>query len=80
MMVLNFHSDHHRETPVDMFVEEPFDFEKEYQAALVEDAAEGVPVRILRLSALVDLKRRAGRPQDLADIHELRLLHGEIAE
>lgn len=78
MTVLNFHSDRHRETPVDVFVTEPFDFEEEYQQAIVEEMAPDVPVRILRLAALVKLKREAGRPQDLADIDELRLLHGEL--
>lgn len=37
----------------------------------------GVPVRIVRLDCLLRLKRAAGRPQDLADIAELRMLHGE---
>ena len=77
MRVLNFHSDGHRETPVDVFVSEPFDFDEEHRLALVEEIAPGVPVRILRMSALLKLKRQAGRPQDLADIAELRLLHGE---
>jgi hypothetical protein len=61
---------------VDVFVTEPFDFEEEHRLALVEEVAPGVPVRVLRLPALLELKRRAGRPQDLADIAELQLLHG----
>ena len=77
MTVLNFHSDQHRETPVDVFVTEPFDFRAEYDAAIVEDVAPGVPVRIVRLETLLRLKQEAGRPQDLADIAELRLLHRE---
>lgn len=77
MTVLSFDSERHRETPVDIFVTEPFDFEAEFRLALVEELAEGVPVRILRLNALLALKRAAGRPQDLADIAELGLLHGE---
>lgn len=76
MTVLNFHSDQHRETPVDIFVTEPFDFEEEYERALIEEVAPGLPVRILRLEALLKLKREAGRPQDLADVAELVLLHG----
>ncbi|MCC7293932.1 MAG: hypothetical protein IT449_17875 [Phycisphaerales bacterium] len=76
MTVLSFHCDRHRETPVDMFVTEPFDFEREYRAALVEELAPGVPLRIARLETSLRLKRQAGRPQDLADIAELRLLHG----
>lgn len=77
MTVLNFHSDQHRDTPVDVFVREPFDFGIEYDSAIVEEVAPGVPVRIVRLETLLRLKQEAGRPQDLADIAELRLLHGE---
>jgi hypothetical protein len=76
MLVLTFHSDRHRETPIDVFVNEPFDFDEEYQNALREDIAPGVPVRIVRLSTLLRIKEAAGRPQDLADIAELRRLHG----
>lgn len=79
MSVLNFHSDRHRETPIDVFVTEPFDFDDEHRRAVVEDLAPGVQVRILRLEALLALKQQAGRPQDLADVAELRLLHGEAA-
>lgn len=76
MTVLAFHSDRYRDTPVDVFVSEPFDFDEEYRLALVEDVAPGVPVRIVRLETLLRLKHEAGRPQDLADLAELRLLHG----
>jgi hypothetical protein len=37
MTVLNFHSDRHRETPVDVFVTEPFDFTDEYELALKQE-------------------------------------------
>ena len=77
MTVLSFHSDQHRETPVYVFVMEPFDFSKEYRLAMIEEVAPGAPVRILRLESLLRFKREAGRQQDLADIAELRLLHGE---
>lgn len=77
MTVLNFHSDQHAATPVDVFVTEPFDFDEEYRLAMVEDIAPGAPVHIRRLGTLLRLKREAGRPQDLADIAELTLLHGQ---
>jgi len=77
MTVLSFRSDPHHETPVDVFVTEPFDFDAEYAAAVAEDIAPRVPVRIVRLETLLRLEREAGRPQDLADIAELRLLHGD---
>ena len=77
MMVLAFHSDLHRETRVDIFATEPFDFDTEYAAAKVEELATGTAVRIVRLKTLLRLKREAGRPQDLADIAELTSLHQE---
>jgi predicted nucleotidyltransferase len=75
MKVLNFHSDAHRETPVDLFITEPFDFEEEYRTALLQESAPGLAVRILRLDSLLRMKAEAGRGQDLADIDELNLLH-----
>ena len=78
--MLAFHSDLHRETPIDLFVNEPFDFDEEYGEDLQEEIAPGIPVRILRLSTLLRLKQDAGRPQDLADIEELRRLHDEARD
>jgi predicted nucleotidyltransferase len=75
MKVLRFWSDQHRETPVDVFVSEPFDFEREYAGADVREAAPGLPVRIVTLETLLAMKRSAARPQDLADIDEINLLH-----
>jgi len=76
MKVLNFHSDAHRETPVDLFISEPFDFEEEYRFAFLQETAPGLTIRILRLDSLLRMKAEAGRGQDLADIDELNLLHG----
>jgi predicted nucleotidyltransferase len=80
MTVLNFHSDRHRETPVDVFVTEPFDFDQEHGLALVEEVAPGVPLRIVRLETLLRIKEDAGRPQDLADVAELRSLQSETPD
>ena len=77
MTVLRFWSDQHRETPLDVFVTEPFDFEREYADADVLESAPGLSVRIVALATLLKLKRQAGRPQDLADIDEINLLHGK---
>jgi hypothetical protein len=76
MKVLKFWSDRHRDTPLDVFIDEPFDFFREYGAAEVRDSLPGLPIRIVSLATLLDMKRTAGRPQDLADIDELNLLHG----
>jgi len=76
MRVLRFWSDRHPETPVDVFIDEPFDFDREHAAAAVRESLPGLPVHIVSLETLLALKRTAGRPQDLADLDELNLLHG----
>ena len=76
-MGVNFHSEAHRDTPVDVFVSEPFDFGAEYQQALVREIAPGVPMRIVRLETLLQMKIDVGRPQDVADVAELRRIQEE---
>jgi hypothetical protein len=76
MKVLNFWSERHPETPLDIFVTEPFDFAKEYARAHVRELAPEVMVRIVTLPVLFEMKKTAGRPKDLADLDELSLLHG----
>ena len=75
MMVLSFGSERHRDTPIDMFVTEPFDFATELAAAKVVHVAPDVPMKILRLRTLLTLKDQAGRSIDQADAAELRRLH-----
>jgi hypothetical protein len=72
MQVLNFFSDCHRETSVDVFVYEPFDFEREYERALVGEIAPGLPARFVSISTLIRMKEAAGRPRDLDDVQHLR--------
>ena len=48
MEVLKFWSDLHRETPLDVFISEPFDFNEEYDQALKQESSPGHPVRVLR--------------------------------
>jgi hypothetical protein len=74
MQVLQFWSDRHRETPIDVFVHEPFDFDREYERALVKPLNASTPVRFVSSSALIRMKEAAGRPQDLIDIDYLRLI------
>jgi hypothetical protein len=72
MKVLNFFSDRHRETNVDVFVSEPFEFEREYANALSGDLAPGISVRFVSLQTLIAMKQEAGRPRDLDDVQHLR--------
>jgi predicted nucleotidyltransferase len=74
MTVLQMWSDKHRETPVDIFVTEPFDFAKEETVALVEHLSPGVPVRFVSLQTLIKLKTRANRAEDRIDIKNLKAI------
>lgn len=79
MQVLQFWSDAHRETPIDVFVSEPFDFEEEYQRALVKPLG-SIPVRFVSLPTLIHMKECAGRPQDNVDVEHLRMRLKDDAE
>lgn len=72
MQVLKLWSERHPLCPVDVFVEEPFDFAAEHRSAAQFMLDEHVRVPVVRLAALLALKERAGRPQDIADIAALR--------
>ena len=58
---------------VDLFVESPVDFEELYARSNEIDVG-GISVRIASIPDLIDMKRRAGRPQDLDDIEALRVI------
>jgi len=73
MRVLRFHSDDHWETPVDVFVEEPFVFNEEYEKAQVRTLAGGLTARVVSLDTLIEMKRKAGRPKDIGDLNDLAL-------
>ncbi len=73
MQVLQFWSDAHRETPVDIFVTEPFPFDAEYECALVKPLYGAIPVRFVTIPTLIRMKEAAGRPQDRIDIEHLRM-------
>lgn len=74
MRVLQFWSDEHRETPVDVFVDEPFSFDEEYARAFVKELADAGPVHFVALPTLIEMKEAAGREQDRIDVEHLRLL------
>ncbi len=73
MQVLQFWSDRHRETPIDVFVGEPFPFDEEFARATVKDLGDVGPVRVVSLSSLIKMKERAGRPEDRIDVQYLRM-------
>lgn len=73
MTVLNFWSERHRETPIDVFVTEPFAFDEEHARALVKSLGP-IAVRFVSIASLIRMKEIAGRPQDKIDIEYLRKL------
>jgi len=55
---------------VDLFLEHPVPFE-ELWARSAMTTLRGVPIRVASIDDLVQLKRMAGRPEDLADVEAL---------
>lgn len=74
MQVLNFYSEQHRETSVDVFATEPFDFATEHAAAVSGEIAPGLRVRFVSIATLIAMKEVANRPHDRDDIQHLRSL------
>ncbi len=64
---------------IDLFVEEPFDFEVVYGRA-ASKALGTTEAPVVSLDDLIEMKRAAGRPQDLADIETLQILKARIEE
>jgi len=73
MQVLQFWSDAHRETPIDVFVAEPFPFDEEYALALVKPLHGSVAVRFASRPTLIRMKKSVGRAQDLIDVENLEV-------
>ena len=71
MIVLKLWSEEHRRTPIDIFVYEPFPFEQELARSLRLELSPGLWAPVVALDTLLEMKRVAGRPQDLVDITEL---------
>ena len=74
LTVFSIYSPQHPATEIDLFVEQPFDFGSAYSRAVRFDVAPGVPATFVGLEELIDMKRKAGRPQDLVDVEGLRSL------
>ena len=73
MQVLQLWSDEHMETPIDIFVNEPFPFNDEYDRALVKPLYGTIEVRFVSIPTLIQMKEAAGREQDRIDIEHLRI-------
>jgi hypothetical protein len=74
LVALKLWSDVHQRTPIDVFVYEPFDFEKEFARAKWEVIAGEIPAPVVSYETLLAMKKDAGREKDLLDIAELKKL------
>jgi hypothetical protein len=72
MTVLNFISDADPLGTIDVFIQNPFDFDAEYAAADRFELLPGLPWHVLRLDTLIDMKLAAGRAVDLDDVEHLK--------
>lgn len=75
MVVFQLVSDRHPETPVDIFVTMPFDFEVQHARASRWSLPGDLEAPVLALDELLAMKLRAGRPKDRVDVDHLRQIH-----
>jgi hypothetical protein len=78
MVVMNMWSDEERDTPVDLFVTEPFDFDAVYGRSPLDTLDDGTPFRFVEIPTLIAMKRIAGREKDMDDIRHLEMIAREI--
>ena len=74
MQVFQLWSDQHKETPIDVFVTEPFPFDDEYNHALIKSLHGTIEVRFVSIPTLIAMKQLANREQDRIDIEHLRMI------
>jgi hypothetical protein len=64
------------EFELDVFVEEPFDFDKVYEERKNIKAG-NVRIPLVPIKRLIEMKKKVGRPQDIADVYYLRKIEKE---
>lgn len=72
MQVLNFWSETHKETALDIFVSEPFEFDEEYNHCMEGELLPGLTTRFVSIPTLIKMKEVANRARDIDDIQHLR--------
>jgi hypothetical protein len=73
LTVFQMWSDAHPETPIDIFADEPFPFDEEYDRAQVKPLYDRFEVRFVSIPTLIRMKESSDRPQDRVDIQYLRM-------
>jgi len=76
MMVFSFFDPANPFLLLDVFIESPFDFQAVYEKRIkIKAGTTFVPLVPVR--TLIEMKEKAGRPQDLADVYYLKQIEGE---
>jgi len=74
MVVFQLRSPRFKDTSIDIFVEEPFNFDKEYLRAVEIKLDRELTIRLIDSATLIAMKQDIGRDKDRDDIHHLKLL------
>lgn len=77
MTVFSVVSDNMPSLTVDLFVLPPYPYEELQSDLIIESIGDGVELPVIDLQRLIEMKRLAGRPQDLIDIDNLTKLSNE---
>lgn len=74
LTVFSLFSPDHAVTEIDLFIDPPLIFDRAYSKAIRMEIAPGIEATFCSIEDLIDLKTKAGRPQDLDDISHLNSL------
>lgn len=74
MKVFSLTSDRLPDTTLDVFVTEPFDFQREYERCPTVELDRDLCVRVVSIPTLIEMKEQAGRERDKDDIQHLKWL------
>jgi hypothetical protein len=80
LTVFSLHSPRHDTVAVDVFVEEPLDFERAYAGAARVEMFPALVVPVVAYDDLLTMKRQAGRDKDLLDIKYLTAVREKKAD
>ncbi len=72
MVAFPLWSEQHRMTGIDLFVSDPFDFERAFADRFQTELAPDLKADFVSYNDLLALKREANRPKDLQDIYYLQ--------
>lgn len=73
MVAFNFYSDKHPIGEIDLVIESPIPYDQLKKNAVIIEI-QGEKIRVVSLHDLIQLKRHAGRKQDLADAEHLEMI------